>query len=89
MPMTREEAQRFVGQLKNGKEFATRFQEEEWGLRLLDGDQFQKWSHRVELFTNDKGEMDGRDENSQEILTEEQVIELMMKWYSYDVRWRN
>ncbi len=82
--MTRESSD-IHRSLKERKEFSTRFQEEEWGLRFLGGDNFQKRDHRAVLFTNDKGETDGRDENGEETLNEQQVIELMMKSYSYPV----
>ena len=52
------------------------------GLRFLGGDKFQKWDHRVVLFTNDKGKTDGRDKSGEEILNEQQIMELMMESYS-------
>ncbi|MDO8435625.1 MAG: hypothetical protein Q7S89_03040 [bacterium] len=73
MGMNRNEAQKFVDELKNNKEFVTRFHDDEWGLKYIGVDRFKKWSNRLER------------EGYQEILSEDQVISLMMEYYSYEI----
>jgi hypothetical protein len=74
--MTRLEAQEICAALTAGRSFATRHQEEEWGLVSRRDGRFEKWSHRLL--------QEGGEESSRDILSEEQVIELLVTWYSYD-----
>lgn len=72
--MTHAEAAEFIAALRAGRAFATRFQEEEWGLRARPDGRFDKWSHRLL--------MEGGDERSDEILSEAELEALLVKWYS-------
>lgn len=73
--MTNAEAMDFMAELRAGRAFATRFQEEEWGLRALPDGRFERWSHRLLD--------DGREERSDEILDETELEALLVKWYSF------
>ena len=79
MAMSREEAQKFVDALKQGRRFSTRFQEEEWNLSYRKNGKFKRWSHREDPYDPSKSD------TSTEIMSEQEVIELMMKRYNYDV----
>ena len=46
---------------------------------------FRKWSRTVEFFTNEKGEMDAKQDYTEEEMTEEAVFELFTKYYKFDV----
>ena len=46
MIMTEAEAQKIVQQLKSGKRFITRFQEDEWGIDYLGNGRFRHWSRQ-------------------------------------------
>ncbi len=70
--MTSEEAVAFMAQLRAGKRFVTRFQEEEWGLNYAGDGRYHKWSRRP-------------DHESQEILTETALLHLLTTHYRYDV----
>ncbi|MBX3059697.1 MAG: hypothetical protein KF770_24875 [Anaerolineae bacterium] len=70
--MTNEEAAAFVAQLRAGKRFVTRFQEEEWGLNYAGDGRYQKWTRRP-------------DGESQETLTEAALLDLLTTHYRYDV----
>jgi len=76
--MTAGEAAVLVTELKNGKRFVTRFQEEEWGISYEGHGRFQKWAHRLEPFAG------GKDEWSHEELSEAQVVDLFVKNYSFE-----
>lgn len=76
--MTEAEAMTLVAALKSGKRFATRFQEEEWGIMYEGNGRFQKWSHRVEPFEG------GKEEWSHEQMSEAEVVALFMAYYSFD-----
>lgn len=76
MTMSEEEARRFVAQLQNGKRFATRFQEDEWGLDFLGNGRYRKWSRR-----NRQDEVIAEET----VLTEAELLALLMHSYRYDV----
>ena len=44
--MTEQEAKQIITQLKAGKQFITRFQEDEWGIDYLGNGRFHKWSRQ-------------------------------------------
>ena len=46
MIMTETEAKKIVKQLKTGKRFITRFQEDEWGIDYLGNGRFHHWSRQ-------------------------------------------
>lgn len=77
MAMTRDEAMAIARALRGGKRFATRFQEESWGLEARPDGGFRKWSERVDPY-------DGREESSDETLDEEALIVLLTTWYGYE-----
>lgn len=68
--MKDEEAAAFVAQLRAGKRFVTRFQEEEWGLTYAGNGRYHKWSRRL-------------DQDSQETLTEAVLLDLLTTHYRY------
>lgn len=70
--MTNEEAAAFVAELRAGKRFVTRFQEEEWGLNYAGDGRYQRWTRRP-------------DGESQETLTEATLLDLLTTHYRYDV----
>lgn len=70
--MTKNEVEAFMAQLQAGKRFVTRFQEEEWGLAYVGDGRYQKWSRRD-------------DQESQEILPEAALVDLLLTHYRYDV----
>jgi hypothetical protein len=70
--MTNEEAAAFVAQLRAGKRFVTRFQEEEWGVTYVGDGRYYKWTRRP-------------DQESEETLTEAALLELLTTHYRYDV----
>lgn len=74
--MTRAEAQQFVNALRAGKVFATRHQEEEWGLSAAADGTFRKWSHRLL--------QEGGEESHEETLSEEALLTLLETWYSFE-----
>jgi hypothetical protein len=74
--MTREEAQQFCAALRAGKAFATRHQEDEWGLYARPDGQFRKWSHRLL--------QEGGEESAEETLDEAALLALLEKWYDYE-----
>lgn len=82
--MTEQEAHDFIEQLKNGKKFITRFHENEWGIDYKNPD-FLKWSSQSEMFTNSQGEMDCKTKSSEDKLTENELVDFLVKNYSYDV----
>lgn len=78
--MTNEEVAAFVAQLQAGKRFVTRFQEEEWGLTYLGNGRYHKWSRRYD----DDLAGDGRPQESEETLTEIELMTLLTTHYRYD-----
>jgi hypothetical protein len=46
MSMTKSEARKIIKQLKSGKRFITRFQEDEWGIDYLGNGRFRQWSRQ-------------------------------------------
>jgi hypothetical protein len=74
--MTRAEAQQFVDALRAGKVFATRHQEEEWGLSASADGTFRRWSHRLL--------QDGGEESHDETLSETELITLLETWYGFE-----
>lgn len=78
-PMNRTEAEQFVSLLKEGRSFVTRFQEQEWGLEYLpDTDRFREWGREEDYGA-------GTARNFDETITEEQLIEKLMKYYSLEI----
>ena len=69
--MTHDEAQKITIRIAKGEEFATRFLDDEWGIRPLPGDRFEVWSYHG--LTN---------EHSKEINDESEVTK-MLKVYDY------
>mgnify|MGYP001544167772 CR=1 FL=1 len=82
--MTIEESHNFIDKLKNGYRFITRFQENEWGINYTNPD-FLKWSSENEMFTNSFGEMDCKQKYSENNMTEDELVDFLVKNYSYDV----
>jgi hypothetical protein len=74
--MTCIEARAICDALRGGKRFATRFQEEEWGLETDPDGRFRKWSRRLAP--------DCTEESNSETLREEELIEFLMTWYGYE-----
>ncbi|NJN55220.1 MAG: hypothetical protein HC804_10950 [Anaerolineae bacterium] len=74
--MTGEEAAAFVAQLRAGKRFVTRFQEEEWGLTYAGDGRYHKWTHRPDHES---------EETLEETLTEPALLNLLTAHYRYDV----
>lgn len=72
--MTRDEAIRIVAALRAGKTYATRYQEQEWGLEVRPDGTFREWRHQ--------GGQDG-ESSSESTPTEEEVIANFMEWYEY------
>ncbi len=70
--MTNEEAAAFVAQLRAGKRFVTRSQEEEWGLTYAGDGRYRKWTRHL-------------DQESQETLTEAALLDLLTTHFRYDV----
>jgi len=64
--MTEAEARAILDQLRAGKRFATRIQEEGWGLESAKGGTFRLWSYQVEP--------DGTENRSDETLSAEQAV---------------
>lgn len=71
------EAAILVTKLRAGKKLVTRFQEESWGLRYLGDGCYLKWSRRYEP--------DGREEESQETMSEEGLLSFLITHFRYDV----
>ena len=46
MIMTESDAKKIVNELKTGKRFITRFQEDEWGIDYLGNGRFRQWSRQ-------------------------------------------
>ncbi len=71
--MTEAEARLIVARLKAGRSFATRFQEQEWGVDPLPDGRFRKWSRDSSY---------ERIERSEETLTEDEAVRLFIL-YNY------
>ena len=56
MSMTESEARKIVKQLKSGKRFITRFQEDEWGIDYLGNGRFRKWYRQGMFEVKDSSE---------------------------------
>lgn len=69
--MTKQEAVAFAEQLRAGKRFVTRFQEEEWGLTYEGDGRYRKWSRVY-------------DQETEETLTEEALLTLLTTHYKFD-----
>lgn len=54
--MTEKEAIQIIKQLKAGKRFITRFQEDEWGIDYLGNGRFHKWSRQGMFEVNESSE---------------------------------
>ncbi len=54
--MTEAEAQKIVKQLKTGKRFITRFQEDEWGIDYLGNGRFRHWSRQGMFAVNESSD---------------------------------
>jgi len=74
--MTAEEAGRIVDELKRGRRFAARTQEQEWRLERSEDGRFRKWAC--------ERTPDGRQEDVT-LLTEGEVIDMLVRWYRFDV----
>ncbi len=74
--MTQDEALTLVAALRAGKTFATRHQEDEWGLRVRKDGRFDKWSHRLLI--------EGGEEHATDVLDEGELVALLVKWYGFD-----
>lgn len=74
--MTRSEAQEICQALRAGRSFSTRFQEESWGLKMRRDGRFERWSHRLL--------QDGGEEKRKDILSEEEVLESLVTWHSFE-----
>ena len=72
--MTEPEAKKIVKQLKTGKRFITRFQEDEWGIDYLENGSFRQW-FRQGMFEV---------KESSEEVDETAIIALLCK-YDYNV----
>ena len=72
--MKREQAAQLVTQLKAGKHFYTRFQEDQWGVYYAPGAGFIKWSQRY------------REEIECQPLTEEETLQLFTRYRFEDLR---
>ena len=75
MAMTLTEAQAICNELRSGKSFGTRYQEDEWGLHANTDGTFQRWSRRS---------LPDGDESSTDILSEEDLIDLLVTWQGYE-----
>ena len=82
--MTEVEAQTIVDQLKAGKRFMTRFQEESWGIRYLGDGRFEYYASRMISVQNEDGTWGPQDETTIETWDETAVIR-RFKIYSYNV----
>jgi len=69
--MTNQEAATFAAQLRAGKRFVTRHQEEEWGLTYEGNGRYRKWSRIY-------------DQETEETLTEEALLALLSTHYNFD-----
>ena len=74
--MNESEAQAIISQIMSGKQYRTRFQEQEWGVYLDDRGTFIEWGCKADL--SGRGE-DSRFENK---LDEKQVLDLF-KMYDF------
>lgn len=75
--MNREEAVEFVSFLKNGKSYATRFQEQEWGLFYEPNlGTFREWGRELDTRT---GEINTFDKT----LSEAELVERLMTYYNF------
>ena len=74
--MTRDEAMQICAALRSGRRFATRHQEEEWGLHAGPDGTFRKWSHRLL--------QEGGEESHDETLTEAELVTLLTTWYGFE-----
>ncbi len=76
--LTAAEAKKILKELKAGKRFATRFQEQEWGLYYSDGDdRYIEWGREADLSGR------GKDRSFENRLSEDEAIGLL-KQYSYN-----
>jgi len=75
--MTAAEADQLITRLSNGESFATRFQEQEWGLEALSDGSFREWRYDASA--------EPPDDRSEDVLTEAQLRAKLMRDYSFEV----
>lgn len=75
--MSRTDALRILAELRAGKQFVTRFQEQEWGLSHIGEDRFREWGHEADF----SGRTEGR--SFENIIDEEGVVRLLLQ-YNYE-----
>ena len=73
--MTKDEAGEIILQFQAGKEFVTRFQEEEWGIY------FQNNTYIYWTYSLDSG---GRESRLRREMSEEETVKLLMNISSYN-----
>ncbi len=71
------EAAILVTKLRAGKRLVTRFQEESWGVKYVGDGRYLKWSRRYEP--------DGREEESEETMSEEALLAFLKVHFRYEV----
>jgi len=82
--MTELEAQKILELLQEGKEFGTRFRTDDWGIKYLTGDKYEKWTRVVDVFTNDQGKKDLCQNYVTKEISAEMLSELLCKYYNYN-----
>jgi hypothetical protein len=73
--MTEAEARAILDLIRGGKRFATRIQEEGWGLETAKGGKFRLWSFKFEP--------DGTENKSDERISEDDAI-ARLKIYTFE-----
>jgi len=80
--MTEDEAKMIVDELKAGKRFITRFQEQTWGISYLGNGRFELYASRMVEVRGANGGIDYQDETAYTPLDEKGVID-RFKLYRY------
>ena len=75
--MTRAQARSIMAELKTGKIYRTRFQEQEWGLRYLGQDLFLEWGREYDLSGRTHGS------SFEKKINTAQLLELLLQ-YNYE-----
>ena len=73
--MSRAQAQKILAELKKGRRYGTRFQEQEWGVTYLpDKKKYREWGREADLSGRTNGS------SFEKLLSEEEAIELFMRY---------
>lgn len=78
--MTENEAKKIIKLIKEGKYFASRFQDAEWGIEYIKNEGFRVWSREMYLRSDREGNIIDNSSSEVNIVEEEEAIKKVMAY---------